>query len=77
MTKSKSSGRNIKSGEATTSPDQPVQPEPKQKIVREIMKKYGVDTVYENDKGEFFTVENYANLSVGNKKDALTVHKRK
>ena len=44
--------------------------------VLDMMRKYNVDVIYQNKKGEFFTVENHAMLSVNNKKDDLfTYHK--
>jgi hypothetical protein len=41
----------------------------------EIAKQHGVDTVYENPQGKFFTVENLAMLSVGRDKKQLTIHR--
>jgi hypothetical protein len=37
----------------------------------EIAKKQKLEAVWVNAKGEFFTTENYAMLSVGNKKDKI------
>ncbi|MDR0829648.1 MAG: hypothetical protein LBN95_06015 [Prevotellaceae bacterium] len=37
----------------------------------EIAKKQKINAVWVNEKGEFFTTENYAMLSVGNKKDKV------
>lgn len=45
------------------------------KRAAEIAEQHGVDTVYENPKGEFFTVENLAMLSVGKDKKQLTIHR--
>lgn len=39
----------------------------------EIGRKHNVEKVFVNDKGEFFTVENYAKLSVNGDKDKIAV----
>lgn len=44
--------------------------------VRELMSKYKVDTMYENDRGEFFTRFDYAMLSVHSDKTKLKTHKK-
>jgi hypothetical protein len=41
----------------------------------ELAEKLGVDTLFENPSGEFFTSENLALLSVGQDKTKLTTHK--
>lgn len=44
--------------------------------VADIMLRFKTDTVYENSKGEFFTSENLALLSVGNDKTKVETHKK-
>lgn len=45
-------------------------------IVEQLFDKYGVDTLYENSKGEFFTNYNLAIVSEGNVKDNVKTHNR-
>lgn len=44
------------------------------KRAKEIADAHNVETVFENEKGEFFTSENLANLSVGNDKTKIINH---
>lgn len=43
---------------------------------KKLLDSYGLDEIYENCKGEFFTNKNLALLSVGGKTEDIITHKR-